>query len=213
MAIYSDIVSTIKEHIHVLLCVYVLTEGIQFLTNRVFHRVTNELAMNMLFIPREAIGNVWWLSQNLSSELVGSSQYQILTGLVFLVAFPASVLIKAIQSVYMYQALFSGSTGDIKGIKKSLGWCRDTWSDVKRIVGRVISVEFLVSVVVIPLQFASLLVFSLPFTLPIIMSVHVALPVAIKEEKRGWDAIKQSRALMKTILWPVSYTHLRAHET
>lgn len=201
VAIYSDVVSTIKENIHVLLCVYVLTEGIQFLTNRIFHRVTNELAMNMLYIPREVIGNVWWLSQNLSPELVGSAQYQALTGLVFLVAFPASVLIKAIQSVYMYQALFSDDNVDNKGIKKSLGWCRDTWPEVKRIIGRVISVEFLVSLVVIPLQFASLLVFSLPFTLPIIMSVHVALPVAIQEEKRGWDAIKESRALMKTILW------------
>ncbi len=200
MNVYSSVVSAIKENIHVLLCVYVLTEGVQFLTNRIFHRVTNELAMNMLYIPREVIGNVWWLSQNMSPELVGSSQYQALTGLVFFLAFPLSVLIKAIQSIYMYQVLFSDSK-DVKGVKGSLGWCRDTWPEVKRVIGRVIPVEFLVSLVVIPLQFASLLVFSLPFTLPIIMSVHVALPVAIQEEKRGWDAIRESRALMKPILW------------
>ena len=196
MAVYSDIVSSIKDNIYVLLCVYVLTEGIQFLTNRLFHRLTNELAINMLYIPRESIGNMWWLSQHLSPE----TAYHMLTGLVFLVAFPVSVLVKAVQSIYMYRILSSDVT-DIKGVRAGLGWCTSQWPEVTRVIGRVIPVEFLVSLVVLPLQFASLLVFSLPFTLPILMSVHVALPVAIHQEKKGWDAIKESRTLMKPILW------------
>lgn len=63
------------------------------------------------------------------------------------------------------------------------------------------TVELLVSLVVIPLQFASLLVVSLPFTLPIIMSLHVALPVAINQKIKGWKAIQASRELMKPIRW------------
>lgn len=200
MAVYSSVFWSIKKNIHVLLCVYLITEGLHFLTNRIFHRMTNEFAMSLLGIPREVIGNAWWLSQNLGPEMTAASEYQVLTGLVFLVAFPVSVLIKAIQSIYIYEVLFSDGH-DVRSLRTGLAWCKDRWPHVRSVIARVIPVEFLVSLVVIPLQFASLLVFSLPFTLPIIMSVHVALPVAIQEEKRGWDAIKESRALMKPILW------------
>lgn len=130
-----------------------------------------------------------------------------------------SVLIKAIQNAYFYYVL-CGDYGDPgadgtspkaeegvriprpeNAFRPAIGWVRSQFGNIRAMAPSLFTVEFLVSLVVIPLQFASLLVFSLPFTLPIIMSVHVALPVAISRKIKGWKAIQASRKLMKPILW------------
>lgn len=137
-----------------------------------------------------------------------------------------SVLIKAIQNAYFYYVLCNdrgdagrgdrGDRGDVgsttveagngiprpeNAFRPAIAWARSQFRSVRLMAPSLFTVEFLVSLVVIPLQFASLLVFSLPFTLPIIMSVHVALPVAISRNIKGWKAIQASRKLMKPILW------------
>lgn len=180
-----------------------MTEFVFWLTD--FATMT-AVANQFLGVPKEMIGNMWWLSQN--PNLMGIdafSGYQQLTGLVFIVAFPISVLIKTVQSTYFYSLFSMGQKIQGPGLvcmfKNSLKRCTELWPRVQTLVPRIISVELIVSAIVIPLQFASLLVFSLPLTLPIIMSVHVALPVAVYEDKRGWEAVARSRQLMKPILW------------
>ena len=137
-----------------------------------------------------------------------------------------SVLIKAIQNAYFYYVLCN-DRGDLRGegeanrgdggssmaeadvgiprpenaFRPAIAWTRSQFRNIRAMAPSLFTVEFLVSLVVIPLQFASLLVFSLPFTLPIIMSVHVALPVALSRKIKGWKAIHASRKLMKPILW------------
>ena len=207
VTILASLLDAVKRHGRSLTAVYLTTEGVNFLANRAFHRLTNQIAMDSLSIPREAIGNVWWLSQN-PELLANGSTYQALTASVFLIAFPVSVLIKAVQSAYFYFILSGGRDSAEGGIpcpenafRPALAWAAAQFRTIQSMAPSIFTVEFLVSIVVIPLQFASLLVFSLPFTLPIIMSVHVALPVALRMNIKGWKAIQASRAMMKPVLW------------
>lgn len=203
--VFVGLYDVVRRNLASLACVFLVTESINFVLNRVFHRLTNEAAMSVLGYSPDMIGNLWWLSQNPSLGY----PYQLLAGLVFVLAFPCSVLVKTIQSVYFFFISSEGTReaskeGNISGIKGGIERTRGMWPRVKELLPQVVAVEFLVSLVVVPLQFASLLVFTLPFTLPIIMSVHVALPVALSEHLRGWDAVKRSRELMKPIQWGAS---------
>lgn len=206
--VFVGLYHVVRKNLASLAFVFLATESINFVLNRVFHRLTNEAAMAVLGCSPDMIGNLWWLSQNPN---LGNA-YQLLTGLVFVLAFPCSVLVKTIQSVYFFfissevtsEVSEEVDPGVMSGIKAGIERARSMWPRVKEIVPGVVAVEFLVSLVVVPLQFVSLLVFTLPFTLPIIMSVHVALPVALAEHLRGWDAVKRSRELMKPIQWGAS---------
>ena len=211
--ILKALVDVVKCHGRALVSVYLVTEAVNFVANRAFHRLTNQIAMSALAIPEQAIGNIWWLSQN-PELLANGSSYQALTASVFLIAFPVSVLIKAVQSAYFYYTVCGGDMVDDAGanveeavprpenaFKPALGWVRQQFGRVWALAPSLFTVEFLVSLVVIPLQFASLLVFTLPLTLPIIMSMHVSLPAAIKRDIKGWSAVKESRRLMKPVQW------------
>lgn len=214
--ILKALIDVVKRHGRALVSIYLVTEAVNFLANRAFHRLTNQIAMSSLAIPEQAIGNVWWLSQN-PELLANGSSYQALTASVFLIAFPVSVLIKAVQSAFFYYTLCGkrkrglGESEESEesniiprpenAFKPALAWLRAQFGHVWALAPSLFTVEFLVSLVVIPLQFASLLVFTLPLTLPIIMSVHVALPAAIRGNIKGWEAIRESRRLMKPVKW------------
>ena len=62
-SILKGLVGIVKDNGRALISIYVVTEAVNFLANRAFHRLTNQIAMTMLAIPQQAIGNVWWLSQ------------------------------------------------------------------------------------------------------------------------------------------------------
>jgi len=154
------------------------------------------------------VGNPWWLSTNPALDQV--KMYQIITGAMFIVAFPLNVLIRTFQSIYFFllcqgkAAVGGRSTGTSNGSTKwkaTLKRCIALWPSVTSLCSSVLLVELFVSAVVVPLQFASLLVFTLPITLPLIMSVQIAVPVAIEENIRGLNALQRSQELMKPIKW------------
>ena len=169
------------------------------------------VAVSMLGISPDAIGNPWWLSTNPALDQMKT--YQIITGAVFIVAFPLNVLIRTFQSIYFFllckgeAAVAVRAPGTSKG---SMKWkdtfkrCAILFPSVMSLCSSVLLVELFVSVVVVPLQFASLLVFTLPITLPLIMSVQISVPIAIEENTRGLSALKRSRELMKPIKWSAS---------
>lgn len=169
------------------------------------------VAVSMLGISLDAIGNPWWLSANPALDQI--KMYQIITGVVFVVAFPLNVLIRTFQSIYFFLLCKGEAAEGVRSIGTSKGstkW-KDTFNRCKLLFPSVISlcssvllVELFVSVVVVPLQFASLLVFTLPITLPLIMSVQISVPVAIEENVRGLRALQRSRELMKPIKWGAS---------
>lgn len=63
LTILKGLVGVVRRHGRALVAIYLVTEAVNFLTNRAFHRLTNQIAMTSLAVPAEAIGNVWWLSQ------------------------------------------------------------------------------------------------------------------------------------------------------
>ncbi len=63
LSILRGLADVFKHHGRALVAIYLVTEAVNFLTNRAFHRLTNQIAMTSLAVPAEAIGNVWWLSQ------------------------------------------------------------------------------------------------------------------------------------------------------
>jgi len=63
LTILKGLVDVVRRHGRALVAIYLVTEAVNFLTNRAFHRLTNQIAMTSLAVPEEAIGNVWWLSQ------------------------------------------------------------------------------------------------------------------------------------------------------
>ena len=86
-------------------------------------------------------------------------------------------------------------------MRHALPAVRSIWGDVAAVWRQIFVVELMISAAVIPLQFASLAVITLPFTLPLILSLYAAAPAAVLEGKRGWEAIRRSRALMQQIRW------------
>ena len=168
-------------------------------------------------ISREAVGNLWWLSQN--PAVYDTVAYQLLSAGVFVVAFPANVLIRSIQSIYFFLICDSdtkhverndGTEGTMvkDRMKECIRGLSIRWPQVAQLCTSVLLVELFVSVAVIPLQFASLLVFTLPITLPLIVRLQAAVPISIKESVTGLNAIKRSMQLVKPIRWSVAMPFL-----
>lgn len=207
----AQLVKSVTENVGALLLVFLVTESASFLANRVFHRLTNELAISILGISLDAVGNPWWLSTNPALDQVNT--YQLITGAVFIIAFPLNVLIRTFQSIYFFLLCkgegavgvrsFGTSNGSTKW-RDTLKRCKLLFPSVISLCSSVLLVELFVSIVVVPLQFASLLVFTLPITLPLIMSVQTSVPVAIEENLRGLNALRRSQELMKPIKWSAS---------
>lgn len=156
--------------------------------------------------------NLWWLSNNPAVSELGF--YQALTGLVFVLAFPVNMFVKSLQSAYIFLILDGQAPSDIEeevtqpagerkkpSIRECLRICVKMWERIIPLARRIFVTELLVSVVLIPLQFASLLVFTLPLTLPLITSLQAAVPLSVFENVKVVEAVKESRKLMKPIQW------------
>lgn len=210
----------VKQNIWPLLLVHCICDVLIFFLHRCSHRLTNELAINLLgggALTPAAIGNMWWLSADpaISNFQTG---YQILTIIVFLLAFPLNIVFKTIGTCFTIficteeagKKLENDSTEKTPwwrpflGMKRALPAVRALSSQVGAVWKRVFLVELLVSAAVIPLQFASLAVITLPLTLPLILSLYTAAPVAALEGLQGLDAVKRSHKLVKPIRWALA---------
>ena len=173
------------------------------------------VAMRCLPSPQvtaSAIGNLWWLSGNPAVANFDTG-YQYLTIGFFLLAFPCNVLLKSIASAATI-LLCESDAGErmkttvwwnpIRGLTRAWPIVKSTFGPISKTWISVFAVELLVSAAVIPLQFASLAVVTLPFTLPLILSLQAAAPAAVLEERKGWNALKRSRDLMRGIRWSLA---------
>jgi hypothetical protein len=136
----------------------------------------------------------------------------MLTLIVFLLAFPLNVLLKSIASAVTILICETNAGRDLQtpwwnpllGLKRAAPVVRETLPRIAATWTSVFVVELLVSVAVIPLQFASLAVITLPLTLPIILSLQAAAPAAVLEGRTGWDALKRSRTLIAPVKWALA---------
>lgn len=205
----------VVKNIWPLLLVHAVCDALIFCLHRLSHRLTNELAVNLLgggALTPAAIGNMWWLSAD-SAVANFQTGYQILTVIVFLLAFPVNMLLKTFASCATI-LICRDDVGEtiektpwwrpIIGMWRAVPAVRGIWPTVSSIWTRVFTVELLVSAAAIPLQFASLALFTLPLTLPIILALQAAAPAAVLEERSGIDAIKRSRDLVKPIRWTLA---------
>ena len=198
-----------------LLLVHLVCDAFIFSLHRISHRITNEMAVNILgggVLSPAAIGNMWWLS---SDPAIANFEtgYQYLTVTVFLLAFPVNMLLKTLASCATI-LICRDDVGEmvertpwwhpIAGMWRALPAVRAVWPTVASIWTRVFTVELLVSAAAIPLQFASLALITLPLTLPIILALQAAAPAAVLEDRGGIDAIKRSRDLIKPIRWTLA---------
>jgi hypothetical protein len=216
----------VKQNIWPLLLVHCICDVLIFLLHRCSHRLTNELAINLLgggALTPAAIGNMWWLTADpaISNFQTG---YQILTVIVFLLAFPLNIVLKTIGTCFTVfickeqagkKVEVTNAAGTLLtnttpwwrpflGMKRASPAVHALFSPVAAVWKRVFVVELLVSAAVIPLQFASLAVITLPLTLPLILSLYAAAPVAALEGLKGLDAVKRSHTLVKPIRWALA---------
>jgi hypothetical protein len=206
----------VKQNIWPLLLVHCICDVLIFFLHRCSHRLTNELAVNLLgggALTPAAIGNMWWLSADpaISNFQTG---YQILTIIVFLLAFPVNIVLKTVGTCFTI-FICKDEAGKkinsntpwwrpVMGMKRAVPAVRALLSQVSAVWKRVFVVELLVSAAVIPLQFASLAVITLPLTLPLILSLYAAAPIAALDGLHGLDAVKRSHKLIKPIRWALA---------
>lgn len=219
-------VAQVKQNIWPLLLVHCICDFLIFFLHRCSHRLTNELAINFLgggALTPAAIGNMWWLTADAAISNFQTG-YQVLTVIVFLLAFPLNIVLKTIgtcftifickeqagKKVEVPDAAGTTSTSTTPwwrpflGMKRAAPAVRALSNQVAAVWKRVFVVELLVSAAVIPLQFASLAVITLPLTLPLILSLYSAAPVAALEGLKGLDAVKRSHKLVKPIRWALA---------
>ena len=217
-SLLSNAATQVKQNIWPLLLVHCFCDVLIFFLHRCSHRLTNELAINLLgggALTPAAIGNMWWLSADpaISNFQTG---YQILTIIVFLLAFPLNIVLKTIGTcftIFICKEEAGKKSGEelktpwwrpFLGMKRALPAVRALSTQVRQVWKRVFVVELLVSAAVIPLQFASLAVITLPLTLPLILSLYAAAPAAALEGLTGVDAVKRSHKLVKPIRWALA---------
>lgn len=90
-----------------------------------------------------------------------------------------------------------------RGIRATMGHMVSTMRllqpGVAAVWKRVFVVDMLVTVQVLPLQVASLLLFTLPWTLPRLLDLQAANPVAVLEGREGWQAITRSKEVIQPL--------------
>jgi hypothetical protein len=161
---------------------------------------------------------MWWLSADPSISNFQTG-YQILTVIVFLLAFPLNIVLKTVGTCFTIFICKEEAGKKIEtaatpwwrpflGMKRAVPAVRALLDQVTAVWKRVFLVELLVSAAVIPLQFASLAVITLPLTLPLILSLYAAAPVAALEGLKGLDAVKRSHTLVKPIRWALAVPFL-----
>lgn len=85
----------LKDHVWPIILIFILCDAAAFATNRISHRLTNEVAMRALGLHAEDIGPLWWLSTN---PAVTSSSYRWIIAVIFVAAFPLTILARTIAT-------------------------------------------------------------------------------------------------------------------
>ncbi|DBA68982.1 TPA: hypothetical protein ACH3X2_013154 [Trebouxia sp. C0005] len=212
----------LKDHLWPVLLIFILCDAAAFATNRISHRLTNEVAMRALGLHAEDIGPLWWLSTN---PAVTSSGYRWIIAVFFVAAFPLTILARTIATsatallcckhpstpaeAGVKSGVSDAAAADATGAKNSLGiratmghmlsTVRLLQPGVAAVWKRVFVVDMLVTVQVLPLQLASLLLLTLPWTLPRLLDLQAANPVAVLDGQEGWQAIARSKDLIQPL--------------
>ncbi|KAK9827295.1 hypothetical protein WJX81_001582 [Elliptochloris bilobata] len=197
------------QNLWALVTIYLVCDSATFLLHRASHRMTNEAAMRFLGVSREALGNLWWLSNN--REIANfKTGYQWIVALFFLVIFAANIFLRTAASVASILLCRKNEksgeplqrfplpsprrlTADLSAVAPAL---RDT-------VGRVWQLDLVVAVRVLPLQALSLLLLPLPWTLPRLFGLLLANPVAVVEGGEIDEVLERSGKLAQPLHRPL----------